>query len=289
MENIAKLNQGILDGIPNLSERALMLTVSNNGLVDNMSDYFTGRLKDVRDLFKVNENRVEEIEKKDFNKHTKRLLAEKKDIKEIRDTVKFNNVAKIKVPMMVGLNKNLPEAVMLLQPAIDVIKNHLVDRVNECDDITAKMLADKDFKKSSKPVKIDSKLHAELGLLRKTLNELIDPDGVIDRETIEKVLPNLSSLEGVVDGLAKLGDGNTVKHLDQVQKVTKVTSKRVDALYKEFTTNKDIEVEREKVMVLARYLELTAEYVTTSISLLHIVSQLTNMTTIVIKRLKDNI
>ena len=289
MDNIALTNKKILEGIPNLSERALMLTISNNGLVDGIGAYFTERLKDISDLFKVNTDRVDEIDAKDFNKHTKRLLAQKVDISNIRDNVKYRTIAKIKVPIIVGLNKTLPEAVIILQPAVEIIQKKLVQRVDECDSMVAKMLADKDFKKSAKPVKLDSDVYTELRVLTKALDELIDPDAVVDRETIDKVLPNLSSLDGVVEGLSKLGSGNTVKELSKIQKITKETSKRVDLLYVEFTDNKEIEVDRDKVLALANYLEVTAQYVTTSISLLHIVTALTNMTTTVIHRLKENI
>lgn len=289
MENIAIENQGLIDTIPNLSERASMLVVSNNGLITSVDTYFTSRLKNLSELFTVNKDRVDEIEVKDFNKHTKRLLDQKKDIKEIQEKLKFSTVAKMKVPVMVGLNKTIPEAIMILQPAIEIVQKQLAKRVNECDDYVAKMLADKDFKKSLKPFKIDNNFIKEVHTVRSALRELMDADAVIDRDTIDSLLPNLSSLDNIVSNLAVLGNHNTTKNLNDIQKVTKMTSGRVDALYIEFTENTEVAINEDKIHVLARYLELTGEFVTTSISLLRIVTGLTNLTTNVINRLKGNI
>lgn len=268
--NIMLEHEKVMGGIPNTHYRAQALSVEGNELLTKVADYFSSKLRIAGNNLTASVVRIfDSVDAGAMS--SSELRGYKKSIDNIKATVKYNNVSAVKVPVTLGMKKDLHTSVSDIFYIFNVLNKDVLTTINSLDETVAKMLSSKDFRTSGRPFK-DTTVEEVNNKLNKTLSGLLDPSGVNDRMSVRELLPNLSSLEDIAEMLSELSVLADKKSLNKIIKQSKDISSNIDFLYEEYKNN-NTEVKKERLIELGYYLEEGAKVITTHISLIHLVSQ----------------
>jgi len=275
--NIYDQNTLLLAKVPDVLDRANMLSTEDLGVyVSNISSFFTTRVKAISEFFSSTSDRVGDLDVKDLNEHTKKLMKLHTTAVKLSTSTKFDTVMDIQVPVMIGLSKDLVTTVDKISLLSDKLTKDTIAVLTELDMVSSKMLSDSNFRLATKPHKYKSD-DGTLGYeLEQVLGELIDPKSLTDRKPMHELLPNMSSLPKLVQATGKLGVITTSKNITTIQDHTRVISERINTLYNEFEGNPDIKVSKEAIRDFAYKMESTSKLVTTVVSYYHVINQVTD-------------
>ncbi len=287
MKNVIKDNNDVIKSIPNLVERANMLSTEDfDTFVKNISSFFTNKIHSISEVFSTNSRRTSEISEKDLNVFVKELVNLKKDMEWVVNNVKYNEVSYIKIPVMLGSKTNLVETLHILKVLMDSINKNLDSSLEYTDTFVSKVLTDKNFRLSTRPIKQNKEKDELIETFYKSLNNLIDENGTTDNKKVSELLPNISSLELVYQDIINIAKGTSIKDIRSIEnKLTKI-SEKTNELYNLLLENKDTEISRVVINELAYDLETTAKLVTNVVSVIHVYNQTVTTIKFLIQRLK---
>jgi len=284
-KNIAVENYEIISQLPNIEERANMLATEDFGTyVKSISNFFTSKLGAVSEIFSSNKKRTKILDKS----YSEFIIDMKKEGKHIPKIIKnktYSDVKFIKVPVMLGTVKDLPVTIKQLESVMPIISDKLVTSLDNLDTFVAKVLGDKEFRKATRPFP-PLEERKELKQLDDVISTLIDRNSMNDVKPIGDLLPNLSSLSDVHEGIIVIARGSSLKDMQAIEKQIKTISARVKELEDFLTVNNDTEISKAVVNELGSKLEVNAKLITSALSVLHILNQTAMTIKHIIERLK---
>lgn len=288
MENLYLENQKLQNAIPNLKSRSEMLSTEEWGVfVEKIASFFTSKIPEVAKSFFGNIERTNALSKDQYNSFVAELIDLDKPIEKIVDTARFSDVATINIPVMLGLRPNLLKNVEELSRGITIINNDLAYALDYCDKLIAKVLSDKNFRMSTKPLSGNDKIWEAKRKLEDVIGHIIDANGVKDSMKINDLLPNISSLVKIRETLLQTAKGSTLSELENINKNTKRIAEKTDALYDYLNKNDETTISRVVLNELSGVLEDTAGLVTSSVTLWHIMNQLSTTVKFTVTRLSE--
>lgn len=277
---------------PEMTKLGNMLSTEDFGVfIKNISGFFTNKIDVISNIFSTNGSRTNKTLDKEYNVFVKDLMEYKNVVPKIVNNVKYMNVEKITVPSVVGLKNNLPNTTPILVNAIKEINNNLLNLIDLTDTEISKILADKDYRTSTRIVRLDGINYQFKNVLTKCIEELMDPKLLVDTKPLNAVLPNMSSLNQVYNDIVSITTSNTFKSLKELETNINQLAERTNYLYDYIKNDKEGKLEISKVVInrLSELLELSADSITDSVTILHIHNQVTSMTTSTIDILKKYI
>lgn len=277
---------------PEMTKLGNMLSTEDFGVfIKNISGFFTNKIDVISNIFSTNGSRTNKTLDKEYNVFVKDLMEYKNVVPKIVNNVKYMNVEKITVPSVVGLKNNLPNTTPILVNAIKEINNNLLNLIDLTDTEISKILADKDYRTSTRIVRLDGVYYQFKNILTKCIEDLMDPKLLVDTKPLNAVLPNMSSLNQVYNDIVSITTSNTFKSLKELESNINQLAERTNYLYDYIKNDKEGKLEISKVVInrLSELLELSADSITDSVTILHIHNQVTSMTTSTIDILKKYI
>lgn len=277
---------------PEMTKIGNMLSTEDFGVfIKNISGFFTNKINIISSIFTSNGNRTPRSLDKEYNVFVKDLMDYKNVVPKIVSNVKYMNVEKVIVPSVVGLRNNLPNSTPILVEAIKSINDNLEKLIDVTDTEISKILTDKEYRTSTRIVRIDSDFYGFSSTLNKCIEGLMDPKLLVDTKPLNAVLPNMSSLNQVYTDIVNISTNNTFKHLKELEKQINNLADRTNILYDYIKNDKEGKLEVSKVVInrLSELLELSADCITDSVTILHMYNQVTGMTTSTIEILKKYI
>lgn len=259
-----------------------MLSTEDFGVfVKTISGFFTNKINVISSLFSKNGDRANRTIEKEYNVFVKDLLAYKGVVPKIVSNVNYSNVERIQIPVAMGIKQQLHVVTPVLVNAIEEINNNLLDLIETTDTTVASILGDKDYRTATRIIKIDSRFYKFNSILEHAITELIDPKDLVDVKPLYKVIGNISSVNGIYNDIVSISANNTFKHLKQLEDSIAQIASRTNFLYDYIKNDKEGKLETSKVVInrVSELLDLTADAVTSSVTILHLYNQVTAMTT----------
>lgn len=285
MKNIALTTEDILKDIPNMKERASMLSTEDFGAyVKSVSNFFTSKLGAISGIFNTNSKRTIGLDKS-YSAFVTELTKEKKYIPKIIKEKSYSEVKFIKIPVMVGTKTDIPYTIAKLTEVSDIISNELITTLDELDTFVAKVLADSNFRTATRPFP-PLKEKESVTKLADVIESLIDPKSMVDNKTIGELIPNLNSLTDVHNDIVAIAKGSSLKDINALDKQIKLINSRVNELDEYLQLNREVNISKSVIVELGSRLETGAELVTNAVSVIHILNQTATTIRLIIERLK---
>lgn len=294
MENILKDNSAIISKIPDLYARtklkpaneSLLGTVEQN--ITYVASYITKTLSGISDIFTVNIQRLTSILDTDTKPvQLKEVLdLENKINSIINSDIKMIDIAKIQTPITLGFKTDLVKASEFLKIGFNLIDNSLPNMIKEVDELLSKMLSDKNYIKSTRPIKYDETWSMNYKL-SELLTEIIDENGVKDRTSLENILPNINSFKVTLDNIKMVNNSYDIAKLEKIKKDAKKIAERVTILQNYLNNNPDLQVSVTIIQDFGYKLEYCASTITYAASIIilrqQVIDMLRNASKLVIK------
>lgn len=288
-ENVAQECENIYNHMLGLS--LLTHNISSEAMplfLKNISQLFVNKLTAVKNVLGFNSDKTNkklEVTKGEVNEFLKQLVKLKNDARDISSYKEFSNVSEFQIPTVVGMKVDLVTMSVNLQEAFQMISNNVMTYINSIDDYVAQVLADPDFRMSNRPQPINTDIVKLEDNLYKLMSKVVDSKKMKDVAKVKDVLPNLSSLHGVIETLFKTGDGITLKNMKELDgMITEITNKIT--ILQEEMGKPEFEVNKNIIKKLATDLENGAKLVTVATSYVHLFNQTVIVTKSIIERLK---
>ena len=288
-ENVLKEYALAIESLPNLKERVDMLESSNESMgavFNSVSGFITSQFTAISSIFNSNSSRLENVNKKDLSEQAKDLMKTKKDISKIMSTVKMVDIHTIETPVPLGMQTDMLTASAILKASSERIAKSIFTYIDEVDTLVSKMLADGEYRKKLKPGKtfdsIQNDSYENLNDIRTVINE----NGVNDRMKIDDILPNLNSLDSIMNNLDKANKVLTYSKIKELKESLDKLSSKINDLYEYYVDNEDLEITKSSIKELAHGIENLADYTTSSITVFYLVNQLNSSFINMIKLIK---
>ena len=275
MINLNDENRRIINKLPLLSDSTMFLVESEEGLVEDFSNFFTSKMSQFSSYFTTNEKRITVLKStydiKTLNKFSKK-------IPKILSKVNYSRVSAIEVGSPIGMSVSLLDAVQLMEYPINKIRDKLLNIIDDCDTMIVRMITDREYRLSKRPFIIDKDILDDLKNYNGVLNKIIKPDNYSDRSTIGFALPNLSSLSYISKTLISVGDSFSPGRLNNVKGISDTINENIESLTQDIMTGGGVKIAKVRLISMANYVETVAKYITVSVSLLYVTRQLTEET-----------
>lgn len=275
--NVMKEHETLQAKITSASMVMNNITHENEGsFFKNISQFFASKMQVIGSVFGFNSDRVEKFDSmKKPNEYNKDLFGLKKKMDSIVDTRRYTSIENIDVPTVVGLKVPLNELVDGLQEALGIINGKLYSVLDSIDIEAAKILSSDDYRKSTRPIKLNEDITKINNSLDKILTKMINPRLINDVTKFNKLFPkNIESLRQVYNGTMNLDAMATSKAMLQIQQKTKDVAEKVDHIAEQLNRNKDFEISKPILKAFMSDVKEAANFVTNSMSFVHLYNQL---------------
>jgi len=285
--NLNKELQEVLSTVPNLGYRSDALATEDMGMyINKVGDFFTNKIVEIKSLFGSSAERLDKIDKKDISEHIKSILKLQKDFTTIKEKVEYATVRNVETPVMLGQQVGMLDIVTKLKPLVAEINKSLLKDIDNVDTVVSKMIADVEHRKS---VRINNKFNdidKREDAITRAVNEIIGANGTKDRLPIKEVIPNISSIEGLLNDLKELNGAFDYKHIVLVKAAVKKLYEKAETLHETLTDEELGMVSKGSLNELAYGLESLAKYITNSVTVFYILNQTTDNVKAMIKILQ---
>ena len=268
-----------------------MLSTEDFGVfVKTISGFFTNKINVISSLFSKNGDRANRTIEKEYNVFVKDLLAYKSIVPKIVSNVNYSNVERIQLPVAMGIKEQLHVVTPVLVNVIEEINKNLLDLIETTDTTIANILGDKDYRTATRIIKIDIRFYKFNRILEDAIKDIIDPKDLTDVKPLYKIIGNISSINSIYNDLVGISVNNTFKHLKELENSIAQIASRTNFLYDYIKNDKEGKLETSKVVInrVSELLDLTADAVTSSVTILHIYNQVTGMTTNMLDELRKH-
>lgn len=290
-KNIGLEHYAIIKTIPNLKERSEFLSTEDfDVFVKNIATFFTNKLSAISATFLTNSTRTDKKLKEDYNVFIKEIVSLKADVENITSSVKFIDVERVTIPIMLGMKTDLFKTVTVLKKATEIISHDLPKVLDACDIYLSKVISDENTRTATRPVAYDRstspyRINGELSNL---LSTIMDANSLKDKKTVREILPNLSSLEKIRTLILESSEDVTLANLNKLTLACNRIAEKTDSFYEVITTS-DIIISKSVINEISFVLEETAGIVTNAVTFWHILNQSAAIYKMLVERLKENI
>jgi len=257
-EDISEILRKLDNAISNKIKNFLDFIRTTKIIVDNLHSYKT-KMYNIKDLQKIKIKLLKALNKNE---------------------IVPNIVLRRKVPIILGLNKTLPELVTILSTSSKVL-NQYENIVKDLEDRISKTIIKNDislFLPNKREVSEIAKTVSEVGLV---IESITDKKQMTDMVEMRKVINNITKLPEIINMLLKLGEVYRMERvetmIDRLNDVVPNVKLLIDRLLNE--NNNDEKIKNE----IITYLKTVAE-ITTIVGMLELLYlQTVDMTIAIIK------
>lgn len=278
-ENILIERDNVISTIPNLIFRAESLSTEGMGVyVNEVSEYFTNKIKDIANIFSTSKKRTEVVSKKELTEQAKDLIKLRGTVNDIIKNTEMKNVANVETPVILGMSVNMLVATELILSISKYSTSDILENLDDLDTLISNMLSSKDARSKSTPyTNYDSDIYKNNEHLENVIAKIINKNGTIDRKPVIEVTPNIKSIQTIYDNLRKMNTMFDYTTMSKIKEDVSKLSSKVELL-EEVLSDKNIgNVSKSALNELAYNLEIMAHYVTNAITIFYIVNQLNDM------------
>jgi len=304
LSNIAANYIVTAESINGLHSRSMMLSTEDLSVyIHGIKKFFVTGLNSVATIFGNNfKNDLPVVNEKEYNTFVKTVINLSKEIDTLH-TLQYSEVAKIKVPVLVGMSVDFEKAFAMLKTAMIEIHTKFDSILDYTDTYIALMISDSDFRKSARVdnVKILNGLKSKESIkylkkgsddiidyyytLDDIIRKMIDSKSYIDQKSIDTLVPNLGTIKDIYSNVLDVTKNITTDTYTKYAEYDKKIYERVDTLIAIMNEDKDMVVAKPVINELARVIEDTARAITATVTIFEIMNKTVASYTAMIDRL----
>lgn len=251
---LIKVDRAFKNGINNI----LDYFHTTNVLIDDVIEYKT-KTPNITDLYKLRVGFV-----------------------KLRQNVEWRKIANRKAPVTMGLVLSLPEVVAIADKHMEFVANYK-NVFKEFNKIVDSIL---DSKVGHIKIKVDegqlNKIKKENDGANKSLATVTSSKVLVDRKPINKLVSGYDEFNTVINNVLVLGKTYNIETLEDIEKRVGSITAKLDSLHSALKNNK-ANMDKKDLKKLTEYLDIMANFVTSSAFLHYTYFQLLDMTIAVIK------
>lgn len=273
-----------LPKIPDIRTRSLMVeTESTGSFIQSIGTFFTSKLESIKEFFKSDAEAykiksdpfIAEVIKT-YNSNKNKLLS-----------ANYLVVSKKMIPYPELFAKNLYDTILILKPLATELDSIFLKTIDNTDTFVSKAINDPDFIKSTRPFNNHEEIDGIIERAYSGIDKLINPEKRVDKCQIQEAIPNITSINDVVEGLKTIHLLSMYKSAIQADKISKSIKSKIDTLVNQLRSSKQNEVSKMGLSQLATEIERSAKLITLMGTTLYITSQTASATTTVIKAIVE--
>lgn len=256
---------------------------SAGSFIKDISQFFSGKLASLTEFINTQvTTRLNFKAKEKDNAFTVNLLNTLKDANLAK--VNYGNVRKLIVPCVVGLETNMVDASKNCAIYLNRIENEAFQHLENLDVTVSKVIADPDYRLTTRPIIQDNKAADLVKDLDNNLKRMFDTKKITDTDHFENLFPNINSVKLVADTLVSGGKFINLDNMQALEKTIASIAEKTNILVDQMS-DKSYEISKEVSRSLTIQLETCAQLVTSSVSYFHYYNQLVSVTDMCIKRI----
>ena len=197
-------------------------------ILKNISNFFIDKVDKIKNLFSINTGRNDKFDlNTGLNVFVKDLYKLKDKAIKIGKKRTMSEVESLNVPSVPGLVVTLPELCSNLQLNLQILHNKMYSYLDQLDTLVQQVLADKDFRESTKPIKPNLEIERDENGAYSQLNKVVSSKKLEDITKVRDLVPNLSSIANCVETLYSIGNGINLDNLNKVREKTQEIVKNI--------------------------------------------------------------
>ena len=265
----------LLEELPELQRYAVLVAVED-GFISNISDYVISKFDKMGNIFKNLTTHDGKVQNRIFNQEGLKLLKLKPKVATAIANNTYPYVKGIKIPVPLGFNTTLLNAVELLTDNLPLYTSEVYKIVDACETLVSKFGSDDKFVSSNRPAnkyKVETK---QLDILNTSLATMITTKNPKDKLPYGDLVYNLSDLNKIHAKLTALAIHKHQAKLSKVdESITRISS-AVEYIVSDMKNNPLRVIDSKRLDELGRLLEITAQYVSVSTTMMYLSAQIIN-------------
>lgn len=280
----AKMHQDI-DTIPSVSEAVMAL--SHEGIYENVATYIVNRIDSIKKYFIKSKDDMNNFNEKDMTVQAQDVQRLANDISKLDVYLDMRKLSQTEIPITLGLNTTLLDGSSSLLSVSDDIGKLAYKYFDNIDTIISKILADLDYRRKLTPIKEDATVNKLSDDIQKVIDKLIDPTGTYDRRSIDKLIPNVKSLETIQSNLITINKHVTYKLVESIKEKINNIATKVNRIYDILSNEEnDAGISRSTLNELAWNLDNAANFATKVTTIFYLTNQFNSMLINTVKEVK---
>lgn len=254
---------------------------SVGSFISGITEFFSSKLSNLSNLFRSNVN--DRLKFKSDNKLNAYVVELKNELKKtsIFSKITYNEISKMKVPTVIGLNTTYPQAAKEILPLLDLIKNNTFVFLDRLDVVTSKMIADPEYRMKVAPGTADYDIISATDTLDKTLKKLFSTKQIADMDNFGNLFPNNNSVKSTAEILINAGSGITLDNIKELDERIASITEKIDVLVDQ-TKDKNYEMSKEVMKSYSNMISSCSNYVTSCVSVVQAYNQLVSILKVII-------
>lgn len=256
-------------------------TASTEGFTDVVKDLagvFVTKLKNVLSVFTSNQNRDGglDLDKKELNAFARDLVNLRYKVKDMVEKYDYTTLSYYNLPTVPGIKVTYLEASKLLIKVFKTYRSELLVTLDDLDTTVSKVLSDKAYLMSSRPVRANVDMVKLYDNLHRDLNSVLDPKKLADRDKFKNMFPNVKSLYDTFENLVSITEGTNLDEILKIKKFGEEIEEKIKNLIVEIENNR-VEVSKSVLEKLSSDLEYSAKNITLIFSFVVLYNKMVNV------------
>ncbi|MDQ6990805.1 MAG: hypothetical protein Q9M11_03635 [Mariprofundaceae bacterium] len=249
------------------------LSTESMGVVRGIPEFFINRLSDVISFFGTTNTDLKTYSTKSLNVYYKELHKKRYVLLKAKDTIEYSDIKRRVVPVTTGIDTDLLTAARVLGESNAVLAANIDGVLNDTNVMIAKLVSDKEFRQSSRPVVMDKKYLAANDRLRTGLAKILNPKNIQDTRTVATLLPSLPHLSEAVEIVMSYSGKGNIDTYEGIKSKVAVIAAYSESLYDTFKTEKNA-IKKQRILEVSEYLQVSADFVTQAVNTMYMSTQL---------------
>lgn len=259
--------------VPNISYDAMFLVANESGVfLHSLGSFFINKLKELKTFltgemtsFNAKEDPYIDDLLAVYNKNKKKLAS-----------LEFMSIANTTIPWSEVLCKNLYDTSLSLKELYNEMNKVAINNLDSTETLLTKAVGQKDFIRTTTPIIIDSKAAIDsLAKCDSIFNKIIDPNFKKDKILLKEAIPNLSSIDNIIENLKSIKEMGFYEKHSLIEKMIKNIKEKTDNLELMLKQLKPNEISKPIIATIANELETTARVISCLGTVLALTSQST--------------
>jgi len=249
-------------------------TLSTEGfdVLSHIPEFFTNKLSVVASYFTTQNDAISNIDIKKYNVYFKDLDKSRRKITLAKGGIEYVMVKRRLVPAIIGVNVDVLQLTTTLRESNSEIMTNLIPLLKETSVVVAKLVTDKEFRLSSRPVIINKKYAKMVTSITKNLDSVTDHKSISDTSKVSDLAPTIMHIVEACNIAVTYGNSTTVDFYKEIQKEVDIISSYTDSLYDALVSDGK-SIKKQRIQEVSEYLNAAANAVTMSINTMYLSSQ----------------
>lgn len=265
----------LLEELPELQRYSVLVAVEN-GFISNVSDHVISKFSKMGNIFKNLTTHEGKTQNRVFNQEGLRLIKLKPKVATAIANNTYPYVKGIKIPVPLGFNTTLLNAVELLTNDLPLYTSEVYKVVDTCETLVSKFGSDDKFVSSNRPANKFKVQAKQLDTLNTTLATMITTKKPKDKLPYGDLVYNLSDLDKIYTKLTELSIHKHQAKLTEADAAITRISSAVKYIVTDMQNNPLRVIDSKRLDELGTLLEITAQYVSISTTMMYLSAQVIN-------------